>query len=481
MKRKLVIPTLLLSVLTLLTQQSFGQGSGTNPGLTMYRYNSSSTGSPIPVLNGDLLGTLKWNGLVNYGDIRTGAAIQSFITDPVGPGFQANMIFRTSDLGGLTNRMIITEDGLVGIGLDNPAFNLHVVGNTHTTGDFYGRIHFDANTGTNDAPNTYIDEAYFELKNRAVLTGGSVLPAAAGAQGGVLSLAPGGSSLDHQLYFGDDGIWTRRTLGNAASWAGANWYKMLTGEQINGTPNRVARFLPPGPVSNSLGDSQLFDDGTDVGIGTDTPDPAFLLTVGGDTRINGSVRGTANLDLTGNSVVGGNATVIGNSQVNGNSVVGGDAEVDGNLGVGTAASSFRLDVNGESNFSQRVKIGANNFATSYLLSVGGGVMAEEVRVQLQPWADYVFEKNYPLMPLAEVEKFVQTEKHLPGIATAKEVETNGLNLGEMQNAQMEKIEEIFLHLIDLEKRVNTLEAQNKQLLEENAALKVKSDNGKEKR
>lgn len=482
MKRKLVVLTLLLSALTLLTEQSFGQGAGTNPGLTMYRYNSSSTGSPLPVLNGDLLGTLKWNGLANYGDIRTGAAIQSFITDPVAPGvLQANMIFRTSDLGGLTNRMIITEEGLVGIGLDNPAFNLHVVGNTHTTGDFYGRIHFDANVGTNDAPDTYIDEAYFELKNRAVLTGGSALPATAGVQGGVLSLAPGGSSLDHQLYFGSDGIWTRRTTGNAANWGGANWFKMLTGEQISGTPNRVARFLPPGPVSNALGDSQLFDDGTDVGIGTNTPDPAFLLTVAGDTRVNGSIRGTANFDLAGNSTVGGNATVIGNENVNGNSIVGGDAEVDGNLGVGIAASSFRLDVNGESNFRQRVKIGANNFATDYLLSVGGGVMAEEVRVQLQPWADYVFEKNYPLMPLSEVEKFVEKEKHLPGIATANEVETNGLNLGEMQNAQMEKIEEIFLHLIDLEKRVNALEAQNKQLLEENAALKAKSDNGSEKR
>lgn len=145
--------------------------------------------------------------------------------------------------------------------------------------------------------------------------------------------------------------------------------------------------------------------------------------------------------------------------------------MNGNLGVGTTTPGVRLDVNGESNFSQRVKIGAPNFATGYLLNVGGGIMAEEVRVQLQPWPDYVFEQDYSLMPLAAVEQYVQENKHLPGVVAAKEVAENGLNLGETQKAQMEKIEELFLHVISLEKRINALEKQNEALQTENSALK----------
>jgi len=85
---------------------------------------------------------------------------------------------------------------------------------------------------------------------------------------------------------------------------------------------------------------------------------------------------------------------------------------------------------------------------------------------LQPWPDYVFEKGYELKPLTEVENFINTEKHLPGVSSAKTIAENGLNLGEMQKMQMEKIEELYLHLIALEKRV-------KQLEEENTALKAK--------
>ncbi|MEQ1813230.1 MAG: hypothetical protein ABL860_02095, partial [Candidatus Nitrotoga sp.] len=136
---------------------------------------------------------------------------------------------------------------------------------------------------------------------------------------------------------------------------------------------------------------------------------------------------------------------------------------------GKAATTFDLDVAGESNFDGRVKIGASAFptftgASSYELSVGGGVLAEEVLVQLQSaWADYVFEKEYKLPSLTEVERFIAAEKHLPGVASAKEIAENGLNLGDMQKTQMEKIEELYLHMIALEKEVRGLQAENATL------------------
>ncbi len=460
--------------------QGSAQNAGTKPELAMYRYNSSKTISPLPVVQGDVLGTIQWRGLVTYGDIRSGATIRSEIKQPVAPGvLQANMIFQTSGAAGLVDRVAITETGLVGIGTNSPQFHLHTVGNTHTTGRFHGRIHFDVGQPT-DLPNTYADEAYFERKSRAALG----LPANVYTDGGILSWAPGGNSLRRQLFSGGtDGLWTRsQDPGGANSWAA--WEKILTSVDINGRPNLVARFLPPGPTSSQLGDGQLFDDGANVVIGgipaaPAAPTPAFnpvdVLTVNGQTQVNGNFRtsGSATVDgntntntlhVTNNAIVNGTTTTVGLSVIN-NATVGGNAQVNGNVGIGKAPTSFDLDVAGPSNFDGRVKIGASAFPTnaSYELSVGGGIIAEEVLVRLQPWPDYVFETTYSLLPLSEVEAFIYREKHLPGVAPAREVEANGLNLGQMQRMQMEKIEELYLHLIALEKRVQALEAENAAL------------------
>lgn len=467
MNKRLISLAVFALLFGALAQNAYAQASGVNPQLFMYRHNGSLGSTPAPVVAGNTIGTLEWRGLSAIHAIRLGATIRSTATD-VSPGsLSGNMIFSTSD-GTLKDRVIITQFGRVGIGTMTPDFDLHTVGNTHTTGRFHGRIHFDVGAATG-LPSTYTDEAYFERKNRAAL--GLGLPAnATYPTGGILSLAPGGGSLDRQLFSGgDDGLWTRsQELAGANDWA--VWEKILTSGDINGRPNLVARFLPPGPTSSKLGDSQLFDDGNNVVIGgipaaPAVPTPAFnaadMLTVNGNSR------------TTGNAAVNGNATVTGSTttgtlSVTTNATVGGNAQVNGNVGVGKAPTAFDLDVAGESNFDTRVKIAAGNFpsSTDYKLAVGGGIIAEEVLVQLEgAWADYVFEKDYALKPLSEVETYIAQEKHLPGVSSAKSVAETGLNLGEMQRIQMEKIEELFLHLITLEKRV-------KQLEEENASLKT---------
>lgn len=475
--KKLVFFFLSLAIATASFSELSAQAAGANPTLVMYRYNSSSSISPLPILNSDTLGTLHWKGLVNYKDIRTGASILSYVTDPVGANLplQANMLFRTSGPSGLTDRMIITEEGRVGIGTNTPAitphdFRLDVLGNTHTSGRFHGRIHFDEiATPPTNLPLTYNDEAYFERKSRVALDAGPGSLPINGAfpNGGILTLAPGGGSLDRQIFSGgDDGIWTRsQNLLGGNTWTA--WYRFLTSENINGHVGRLPRFngATLGALSSTLNDSQIFDDGVDnVVIGeNDPPTPP--------ASFNTSYRLTVN----GLPLPNGAAYINGNAFIN-----------NGNLGIGKAPTDFDLDVAGESNFDGRVKIGAAAFPTfagaaAYELVVGGGILAEEVLVRLQSsWADYVFEKGYELHPLSEVEAFIQQEKHLPGIASAKEIAENGLNLGEMQKAQMEKIEEIYLHLIALEKRVNALEAQNKQLEQENADLKAHLGKSQEK-
>lgn len=113
---------------------------------------------------------------------------------------------------------------------------------------------------------------------------------------------------------------------------------------------------------------------------------------------------------------------------------------------------------------QPVAIGSQDVAAGYMLSVAGKVMAEEMMVQLRAsWPDYVFDDTYELRNLNELRDYIQDEKHLPGIPAASEVETSGLELGEMQRKMMEKIEELTLYILELHDRVDFLEQENKAL------------------
>jgi hypothetical protein len=94
------------------------------------------------------------------------------------------------------------------------------------------------------------------------------------------------------------------------------------------------------------------------------------------------------------------------------------------------------------------------------LAVNGSAIFTSVKVKLREnWADYVFEKDYELMPIAELEKFIQQNKHLPGIPTAAEVEKKGLDLGVNQAALLKKIEELTLYIIDQNKKMEQMQSR----------------------
>jgi len=96
----------------------------------------------------------------------------------------------------------------------------------------------------------------------------------------------------------------------------------------------------------------------------------------------------------------------------------------------------------------------------YKLSVAGKIRAEEVKVYTG-WADFVFEDNYQLPTLAEVESHIKEKGHLKDIPSALEVKENGIYLGEMNAKLLQKIEELTLYLIKQEKRIKVLENQNR--------------------
>lgn len=90
----------------------------------------------------------------------------------------------------------------------------------------------------------------------------------------------------------------------------------------------------------------------------------------------------------------------------------------------------------------------------------GKTVTREVEVTRTGWCDYVFDDNYELAELEEVESFIKTNKHLPGVPNEEEIVNNGLRLGEMSAIHMKKIEELTLYVIELQKSVETLQREN---------------------
>jgi hypothetical protein len=106
----------------------------------------------------------------------------------------------------------------------------------------------------------------------------------------------------------------------------------------------------------------------------------------------------------------------------------------------------------------------------YRLVVQDGILCEKVKVALRAtgsadWADYVFEPEYQakMMTLEEVEKFTKENKHLPNVPTTADVQKNGLDMHETSKMFMEKIEELTLYLIELNKEVKSLKIENELL------------------
>ena len=135
----------------------------------------------------------------------------------------------------------------------------------------------------------------------------------------------------------------------------------------------------------------------------------------------------------------------------------------GNVFIGDASnfnSSHRLGVDGNAVILGAVRIGNTVTPSGYKLAVDGKAICTELLVRLVPnWPDYVFHSNYKLPGLDEVESFIKTNNHLPGIPSAAEVEKNGIQVGEMQKLQMEKLEQLTLYIIELKKEIEKLKAQ----------------------
>ncbi|MEX2017024.1 MAG: hypothetical protein WD876_00955 [Candidatus Pacearchaeota archaeon] len=133
----------------------------------------------------------------------------------------------------------------------------------------------------------------------------------------------------------------------------------------------------------------------------------------------------------------------------------------------------------------------NNFGNNYLfladdgnvgigvsnpqnkLEVCGQIHAKEVVIENNSWCDYVFDKNYNRMTWQEKLSFINVNKHLPAIASGKEIETNGLKTGETMQGMMQNIEENTLDVIDLYQIIQKQNQEIELLKKEVAQMKEK--------
>ncbi|MCZ8354642.1 MAG: hypothetical protein O9340_07900 [Cyclobacteriaceae bacterium] len=207
-----------------------------------------------------------------------------------------------------------------------------------------------------------------------------------------------------------------------------------------------------------------------IGIGTTSPQETLHINGAIRGNVNGALRissgfGTLDIGAT-NSTTAHISTDRTNFYFNKKLFVdeGIISSFDESLTLQAAGTSGILIEQGSGN----VAIGTND-PKGYKLAVAGKLVAEEVNVKLRGnWPDYVFDSKYQLPTLPELENYLFKNKHLPNVPSAQDVSDKGIELGEMNKILLQKIEELTLYVIELDKR-------NTELKREIDSIKTKTN------
>jgi len=206
----------------------------------------------------------------------------------------------------------------------------------------------------------------------------------------------------------------------------------------------------------------LFNQGN-VGIGTGEELPETKLDVNGNISVNDAIIGK----ITQSDWVDPDfLTILGSVNENASKIM----IPKGNNPEHLSLKIINKALNGDIQFFAGGHFNAvlrnNEFIVGFQnrevdLKVNGKIWSHEVEVQLTNWPDEVFDESYKLMPLDQLENFIENNKHLPDIPTEKDVLENGIELGEMNALLLKKIEELTLYVIELEKKILLLNEKKK--------------------
>lgn len=242
-----------------------------------------------------------------------------------------------------------------------------------------------------------------------------------------------------------------------------------------GYPGIVSQF----PYANMLafgnnGGPCLFTASGNVGI---------AISKAGTTKLKFNVDYTTeNLGIGGsavpksnvhfNSAMSGDTLKITNTTSGHTASDGMDIRMTGNAAAITNRENSSLEF-GTNNTSRmkiladgKISIGTVNTPPGYRLFVEEGILAEKVKVAVKStgeWSDYVFAKDYYLSPLPEVEAYIRDHSHLPGVPSAEEVVDKGVDMAKMDAKLLEKVEELTLHLIEMNKKMMEMQKRIDEL------------------
>jgi hypothetical protein len=249
-------------------------------------------------------------------------------------------------------------------------------------------------------------------------------------------------------------------------------------------------------ATSAAGDTYNTNSTGKVGVGVTFPS-AKLHVLGGGTTLNAGNGYLFTGDFIVQANTGGRNINMGAqiefaipANVNGSNVYGQgriitvagntvNANASGKMILGTRRYFNKLGTGAEWYYGDDLIIDAvGNIGIGVLypdakLTVDGSIKCEEVSVELVQGTgpDYVFEKEYNLLPLKELEAYINQNKHLPEVPSAKEMEANGLNLREMNLLLLKKVEELTLHLLE-QNKINEQQKQlNEKLLTEIESIK----------
>ena len=193
-----------------------------------------------------------------------------------------------------------------------------------------------------------------------------------------------------------------------------------------------------------------FPSSGNVGIGTAAPEVKLQVDI--NSSVTEYAQIPSSLSLRNNSMQEGNLNVLSFRDAGGYGIAG-IAVQNRNVGTHTGIISFWTRKNGTATapkmtLDENGKVGIGTTAPDQLLTVNGTIHSKEVEVDLSvPAPDYVFEKEYKLPPLDSIKIYIERNKHLPEIPSAKVMEADGMQLGEMNMLLLKKVEELTLQLI----------------------------------
>ena len=196
--------------------------------------------------------------------------------------------------------------------------------------------------------------------------------------------------------------------------------------------NSGLNFWKPYGSTNANNNILFLHDNNKVGIGTDNPSARLTIDAWADDALQINIdNGKTGIEVKNKTY---NKTVF-------KTVSNGRTEINMHGATPSAAVEALIIRDLATN-----KINFKVKSDGYVYSREINVMPTNIT-----FPDYVFDKKYNLMSIENLNNYINKNKHLPNIPSAKQVEKDGINIAEMQIKQMEKIEEAFLYIIQLKK------------------------------